>query len=124
MSQGYDIVRTYTAGAAIAAKRIVKFSADYTVIQGAAANDALIGVADLAAVATGDRVDVSREGLVDVEYGGTVARGDLLTSDATGRAVTAAPAAGVNNRIVGIAEVSGVVGDIGSVLLSVGSTQG
>lgn len=124
MSEGYLTVRTYTAGAAIAARRIVKFSADYTVIQAAAATDAAVGVADLAAVAAGDRVDVSREGIVPVEYGGTVTRGDLLTSDASGRAVTAAPAAGVNNRIIGIAEVSGVVGDIGSVLLSIGSTQG
>ncbi len=43
---------------------------------------------------------------------------------ASGRAVTAAPAGGVNNRVIGIAMVSGVVGDIGQMIVSQGSVQG
>ena len=60
----------------------------------------------------------------EVEYGGTVAAGDLLTSDAQGRAVIASPASGTNARIVGIAEYSGALGDIGVIDLSLGSLQG
>jgi hypothetical protein len=48
----------------------------------------------------------------------------MLTTDSSGRAVTAAPAAGVNNGVIGVAFVSGVLGDIGSVILSQGRIQG
>jgi hypothetical protein len=34
------------------------------------------------------------------------------------------PATGVNNRVIGIAMVSGVSGDLGSVLIAPGSLQG
>ena len=42
--------------------------------------------------------------------------GALLTADGDGKAVTAAD----GNRVIGIAEVSGVAGDIGQVLLAPG----
>ncbi len=117
--------KTLIAGAAISKNRIVKFSTTDTVIQGAAATDKLVGVADnLGADATGDRLDVIMSGIALVEYGGTVALGDLLTSDASGRAVVAAPAAGSNNRIIGVAMDAGVSGDIGSVAIDLGSVQG
>lgn len=114
------------AGAAISAYRIVKHgAADGKVIQGAAATDALMGVADaLGAAADGDRVDVITVGVAEVELGGTVTRGGLLTSDANGKGVAAAPAAGVNNRVIGIARVSGVSGDIIDVQLCPGQIQG
>lgn len=120
------MIKNYTAGAAIAARRIVKHGgADGAVIQGAAATDALIGVCvQPAGAALNERVDVAHEGIADVEYGGTVTRGGLLTSDATGRAVAAAPGAGVNNRIIGVAVVSGAISDIGQVLIALGSLQG
>lgn len=114
----------FKAGAAVAAKRIVKFgSSDTEVIQGALATDSLIGVADLAA-ASGGEVDVIMGGVAIVEYGGNVTRGQLLTADANGKAVAAAPSAGVNNRIIGIAMVSGVSADLGSVLISPCNLQG
>lgn len=122
--------KSYKAGATINKCRIVKFGADDAhVIQGAAATDALIGVVDIpgapgATSAAEERVDVVRGGEVDVEAGGTITAGALLTSDATGRAVAAAPAAGVNNRIIGIAMAAAVVGDIFPVLLQPGSMQG
>lgn len=115
----------FKAEAAIAAFTIVKFgSADSLVVAAAAATDKIFGVTTDVPAAVGERCDVISVGVADVLYGGVVARGDLLTSDAQGRAVTAAPAAGVNNRIIGIAEVSGVAGDIGSVSIARGSTQG
>lgn len=120
------LVKTFNTGAAVARSRIVKFGADErTVVVGAAATDALIGVSDdVAAPATGEVVDVVLSGVATVEYGGNVTVGALLTSDATGRAVVAAPAAGSNNRVIGVAMVAGVVGDLGAVLLSPASIQG
>jgi hypothetical protein len=117
--------RNYVAEAAIAAYRIVKpGAADGAVIQGAAATDFINGVNDSVAPALGERVDIVKSGLAEVQYGGNVTRGAPLTSDATGRAVTAAPAAGSNVRIIGFAEVSGVVDDIGLVLVAPGVMQG
>lgn len=121
-----DLIKNYTAGGTINPYRIVKFgSNDGEVVQGAAATDLLIGVVNIPAIAvTGNRVDVVRDGLVLVEFGGTVARGAVVTSDANGKAVAAAPATGVNNRIIGYAEVSAVAGDIADILLEIGTLQG
>lgn len=103
------------AGAAIAAFKIVKWSdADSKVVAAAAATDKLIGVNESLDVAEGERIDVCRIGIAAVLYGGTVTRGDKLTADSQGRAVRS-----TNNgdQVIGTAEVSGVVGDIGSVLI-------
>lgn len=115
--------KTLYAGAAIAKNRILKFGADELhVVVGAAATDKLIGVADnLGADAAEDRIDVIVSGIALVEYGGNVTCGDQLTSDGTGKAVTAAPAATASNRVIGVAMQSGVSGDIGSVLIYPGS---
>jgi hypothetical protein len=120
------LARNFKAEAAVAANTIVKPSAttDGQVLPAAAVSDKLFGITTDIAAATGERCDVILEGVADVLYGGTVARGDLLTSDASGRAVTAAPGAGVNNRVIGTALVSGVVGDIGQIIISTGSIQG
>lgn len=119
------LTKAFNAGAAVAANRIVKHGADDgAAIQAAAATDKLLGVSTGITASTGERVDVIVVGLADVEYGGNVARGDLLTSDAQGRAITAAPAAGANVRVIGVAWVSGVSGDIGSALISQSSLQG
>lgn len=119
-------IKAMNAEAAVLPFRIVKIgAADGGVIQGAAAADILLGVSDELGQATvGDRVDVYLNGIADVTYGGTVARGARLTTDATGRAVAAAPAAGTNNGIIGIALVSGVIGDIGSVQIAQSTLQG
>jgi hypothetical protein len=118
------MAKGFIAGGAISAKRIVKAGAtDTAVLQASAVADFLCGVSDLGA-ASGEQVDVVLEGITIVEYGGAVTRGALLTTDASGRAVAAAPAAGTNNRIIGIAMVSGVLSDLGSVLLAPGSVQG
>lgn len=118
--------KNYTAEGAIPAYRIVKFGAtEGGVLVAAAAADKLVGVNDrLAFAVAGDRGDVVRVGIAEVEYGGTVAAGDPLTSDATGRAIVAAPAAGANVRVIGFAEVAGVVGDIGSLNISPCVMQG
>lgn len=117
--------KNYVAEAAIAACRIVKFgSADGQVVQAAAATDSLIGVCEMVGPALGERCDVIKSGIADVELGGTVTRGAAITADANGKGVAAAPAAGSNARIIGFAEVSGVSGDIIPVLVAPGVMQG
>lgn len=119
------LTKNFIAEAAVAARRIVKFgTADGQVVQAAAATDAGFGVADLAQTTTGGRVDVHVAGIADVDFGGTVTRGGLVTADASGKAVAAAPGAGVNNRVIGIALAGAVAGDIAPVLLQPGQIQG
>jgi len=121
-----ELIKNYTAEGAIPAYRLVKFgAAEGSVLLATAAADKLIGVNDrFAAAVVGDRIDIVRTGIAEVEYGGTVAAGDLLTSDATGRAIVATAAAAANIRFIGVAEVAGVVGDIGSFMIKPGSFQG
>lgn len=117
--------KEYVAEAAISAYRIVKpGSTDDFAATGAAATDKLIGVVEGVAPALGERFTVVLFGLADVTYGGTVARGDPLTSDASGRAVTAAPAAGSNVRLIGFARQSGVVGDVAEIMVQPSVMQG
>ncbi|MBA3577286.1 MAG: DUF2190 family protein [Sphingomonas sp.] len=110
------ITKPYTAGATIAARRIVKFgAADGVVIQAAAATDLSIGVSTDLGSASGERQDVFMIGnIAEVDFGGTIARGTAVTADATGKAVAAI----AGNKAVGFAEVSGVTGDVGTVIIS------
>ena len=108
----------FAAGAAIAPRRYVKFSADGVVIQAAGATDDIIGVSDsLGASAAGDRCSVYQLGTnLEVDVGGNIARGKEVTADANGKAVQAAPAAGATCRTAGIMQASYVAGDIGEYL--------
>lgn len=119
------LTKSYTAEAAINAYRIVKFgTTDDVVIQGAAATDSLIGVVEGVAPASGERCDVVMAGIAEVVLGGSVTRGGLVTSNATGQGVAAAPSAGTNNGVIGRALMSGVSGDVIPVLVNPGSMQG
>lgn len=116
MSSNQDLIKNYLAETTVTKFRIVAWGAsDYAVKQTAASTDKSIGVVEAFSAAAGERVDVVRSGLTPVEYGSAVTRGDPLTSDAQGRAVVAAPGAGVTAVVIGFAEVSGVAGDIGFV---------
>jgi hypothetical protein len=117
--------KSYVAGAAIAAYRIVKPGADDDhVIQGAAATDSLIGVADNLGAGSGERVGIVLEGIAEVEFAGIVTRGGFVTADSNGKGVAASPSAGVNNRIIGIAVNTTAAGDIAPVLLTQDAIQG
>jgi hypothetical protein len=117
--------KNYVAPAAIGKYRIVKPGANPGEIAiASAAADKQIGVTTDIDAAAGDRSDVVRSGITPVYYGGNVAVGDPLTSDANGAAVVAAPAAGANARIVGIAELAGAAGDIGEVFVAPSVMQG
>ncbi len=127
MSNNIRLAKSFNAVGAINANSIVKAGAnDYDVLQSAGATtaDKSIGITTEVASASGERCDVILAGVADLKLGGTVARGDPITSDASGNGVTAAPGAGTNNRIVGFALISGVSGDIIPVFMSPGMVQG
>lgn len=79
------------------------------------ATDSLIGIFQHTTSGAGVSVRImTNAGISSLVYGGTVTRGDPLTSDSLGRGITAV--AGQN--IIGYATISGVVGDIGFCALS------
>lgn len=128
MSQPTSVIKNLTATAAvIEAYRIVKFDATVktSVLKAAAATDAPVGVSEGVDTAASGRVDVVMTGLTKVTAGAAYNPGTYLTSDASGRAVAAAPAAGVNNGIIGIAiEEATAAGDIVEILVNPQSRQG
>jgi len=75
-------------------------------------------------IAKGSLVDVVLGEIAQVKLGGTVTQGQRLTSNATGNAIAAAPAAGANASIIGIAFKSGVTGDVIPVLVEQSVMQG
>jgi len=92
---------------------IAKFGADDdTLAQATASTEELVGVFQHTTTTAGDEVRVMLDGISRIVLGGTVARGNYLTSDANGKAVAAAPGAGVNAYVIGQALASGVAGDI------------
>ena len=119
------LMKGFTAGGAISPYRLVRFSAADTVVQAAAATESMLGVNTDLTIVSGERVEVLVQGIAWLEAGAAIALGGLVTADSLGRGVTAAPAAGVNNRHVGIAlDAAVAAGDQIRVLLSPGSVQG
>lgn len=113
-----NTILPFIASAAIAGARFVKHgAADGEAVQASAAVDAIIGVSDVMGAAAGSVCDVHLDGEGVVEFGGPVTRGDRLTADGQGRAITANPAAGETAEIGARALVSGVAGDLGKVHL-------
>lgn len=65
------LIKAGTAEGVIAPYRIVKFgAADGSYLQAAAVSDALCGVNESLAVSAGERVDIIKIGIADVEFGG------------------------------------------------------
>lgn len=119
------LLKNFIAGAAITSFRIVKFSAANTVIQAAAATDLSIGLSNEVSPVAGERCDIVLTGIGYLEAGAAFALGAKLTSDAQGRGITAAPAAGANAQIAAIAlEAATAAGDVVPVLLAQGVMQG
>lgn len=114
----------YNAEGAVIAYTVVKGGASGGVVQAAAATDKLLGLATDIAAATSENCDVIVDGPALAKSGGTVAIGDLLTSDASGNVIVAAPGTGVNNRIVGQALEAAASGDIFRIFVAIGSLQG
>ncbi|HEY0466067.1 MAG TPA: hypothetical protein VGC79_17775 [Polyangiaceae bacterium] len=119
------LIKSFGAGGALGAYRIVKNgAADGTVLIAAAATDKLLGVTDRIATASGDVADIVLSGSGELVAGGNVAFGDPITSDAAGAGVVAAPAGGANVRIIGFALSSAVANDIFPIRVAPGFMQG
>ncbi|MCG7939491.1 MAG: DUF2190 family protein [Candidatus Thiodiazotropha lotti] len=112
------LVKTVVPGAAIAGYRVCKHGvADNTIIQSANGTDLHIGVSTYVGAdpANGDEtVDLVMMGIAEVEYGGNINRGELVTADANGRVVSAT----TGDMVIGRALASGVTNDIHGVLLT------
>jgi len=114
------LVKNFGASGSISPYRIISLttgagSSDDLVTVATAATNALFGVTNELSVTTGERVDVVLGGIAPVEYGGTITRGEWLTSDNQGRAIAATADA---QQLIGRATLSGVSGDIGAVLIT------
>lgn len=86
------------------------------------ATEAIVGVSDEFGVTVTDaaadnRFDYKVIGYAKLEYGGTIAAGAHLTTDADGKGVTAS----AGNRIGAMSHEAGVAGDIRMVTLIAGS---
>jgi len=113
------LIKSRIATATVRAYRfVVEGATDGTCVEATGATTTLIGISAEVDTPVGDRVSVQQGGNVaEILYGGTIARGDYLTSDAQGRAIATTT---TGNRYGGIAEVSGVVGDIGTATVALG----
>jgi hypothetical protein len=119
-------VKTFIAAGTVGHRRLATFNAnDGEIAQATGPTQRLAGVVDFPGGATvGQRVDVVLFGDAEVDFGGTVLPGAYITSDADGKAVAAAPAAGVNNFLGGRALVNAVSGDIARTFINPGMMQG
>jgi hypothetical protein len=110
------MIRNFSGVGAIAPRSLVKFgSADGVVVQASSELDNIIGIADSLGLQSNGRVDVLLfDEIGEVKLGGSVTRGDHITSNASGFGVKLTDvmlAAGPANSIATALE-SGVNGDI------------
>lgn len=117
------LTKTYVTSAAVARRRIVKFSGARKVAQGAAAGDILIGISDMSSDApNGGRCDVRRSGIAELDLAGNIPVGGKVTADANGKGVLCDPAAGTSANYIGFLEgEAGAAGDIGEVFIAPGT---
>ena len=131
MYKNPGIVKSFYGSGAIGVNLIVKFGADdNTVSPAAAATDLLLGITNEIAlsaldVTNGNMLDVTLGGVEQLKLGAAaVTRGQKLTSNASGQGIAAAPAAGSNVQVIGIALKSGAAGDVIPVLIMPSVMQG
>lgn len=102
-------IKTFVAGAAVTARRIVKFDGSGNVVAAAADTDMFIGVSDGLDIASGERIDVIMGGQPKVVASAAIAAGALVSSAADGRAKTAE----AGDSVIGFAvEAAGAAGDV------------
>lgn len=112
-----NFIKSMACAAAIAGRRVVAVGAsDFSAVTASAVSSPAIGISEQIGSRLNDTVvDVILEGIAEAVSGGTIARGDRLTSNASG-AVIASTAE--TDRVVGIALQSAASGDIINVLIS------
>ncbi|MCY1704440.1 hypothetical protein [Pannonibacter sp. SL95] len=119
------LIKNFTADGPIGKRRLVTFGSAEGRVALAGIGAVLLGTTAIrGAAGTGERIDVCLDHIREVEFGGTVAYGDPLTSDANGRAIKAAPGAGASLPIIGRAMSAGGLGVIGHVLIQPATLRG
>jgi len=125
MQQHVGLIKNFTADGIIEKRRLVTFGSEEGHIAKAGVGDVLLGsTAIRGAEKAGARVDVCLDLIREIEFGGAIAYGDPITSDAQGRAIKAAPAADSSVPIIGRAMEAGKLGTIGRVLFQPGILHG
>lgn len=124
------VVRRYLAVGTILAQSIVQHSgtAGTSVTQATAVSNRILGVVvNTADVSDGEFVDVCELGLVPCKFGtggGSIGFGAFVTTDSSGLGAVAAPAAGVNNSVIGRSRQSGASNAVRLVLVCPTQIQG
>lgn len=112
------LIKTFYADGTLEGRKLVTFgTGKLKVKQATAAADALIGVTTQIGSESNGRVDVIFSGITEVVAGGTISKGEVLTSDASGNVITATQAA---DRVIGISLEDVVVGDFATILIAQG----
>ena len=88
-----------------------------TVLVAAAITDTLLGVLQNKPTQTGEAPTIMVQGISKVSYADNITAGDLIGTDSSGEAIKIAEGAGTIDGVLGIALVTGVNGDVGTVLL-------
>lgn len=118
MQQHVGLIKNFMAEGLIEKRRLVTFGSEEGMVARAGVGDVLLGTTAIrGAAAANSRVDVCLDNIREVEFGGLVAYGDPVTSDATGRAIKAEPVEGSSVPIIGRAMEGAKVGTIGHVLI-------
>jgi hypothetical protein len=117
-----NLVKSFLAEGAILRNRWIKpGTAAGSILTAAAATDLIIGVSsNIVDTETADMADGILQGIANLKLGGTVTYGARLSSDSSGRGITASGQV----RVGGIAMAAGVVNDIIPVLIYPSNIEG
>lgn len=113
--QEFGLIKNYTSQGKTDQYRLIAPGSKDGHVSRAGVGDKLLGASGVRGAQDQARLDVYLDNIRPIKFGGTVAFGDPLTSDADGRAIKADPADGVTIPIAGHAMCSateGVVGDM------------
>lgn len=121
-SQGISSITGF-ATAAITRRRFVRFTAaNFATTQVAAASEIADGVAQDTVSTVGHALEVQTDGITLIEAGAAIAAGAEVTSDASGRAVTAASGNVAHGKMVGAA--AGAAGEYVQIKLKTPNVRG
>lgn len=119
MSINPGLIKTLLAETLVPRFRVVKpGTGEENAALATAAGDALIGVSvEPKDVPAGKPIDIAVDGLVEIEAGAAISRGDRLTVDASGRV---APSTVAADKLIGYAwDSANAAGDILRVKISI-----
>jgi len=111
------LIKSHYAAEEVKPYRVVAFvSGGVATANGA--TQPVAGVSESLGCNPGGMADVIQVGLAEIEAGSSLAAGDPVVADATGRAVKAAAVAGQALHVVGFIQSDAAEGDIVPVLVS------